>query len=130
MNNQKRSRKENNMTRTSLFRLMVLSVSCLSTAFIAAAAADGEQTHPQLLSGDRVLLGTVQEVRSDQVRINTGDLTSRFLPMGVRKAKDLAELKIGDLVEITVNDQNLLVDVHKAGESGHHRVVPGQLADP
>lgn len=108
---------------------MVLSVFCLSGAFIAAAATDGEQTHPQLLSGDRVLLGTVQEVRSDQVRINTGDLTSRFLPMGVRKAKDLAELKIGDLVEITVNDQNLLVDVHKAGESGHHRVVPGQLAD-
>ena len=65
----------------------------------------------------------MQEVRSEQVRINTGDLTSRFMPMGVRKAKDLAELKIGDLVEITVNDQNLLVDVHKAGESGHHHVL-------
>src|SRR5262249_6560302 len=39
-------------------------------------------------------------------------------------------LKKGDLVEITVNDQNLLVDVHKAGESSHHRVVLGQLAGP
>lgn len=118
------------MTQKQLFRLVVLSLCSLSAAFIAAAAtADVEQTHPQLLSGDRVLLGTVQEVRSEQVRINTGDLTSRFVPMGVRKAKDLPELKIGDLVEITVNDQNLLVDVHKAGESGHHRVVPGQLAD-
>lgn len=47
---------------------------------------------------------------------------------GVRKAKGLAELKVGDRIELTVNDQNLLVDVHKAGESGHHRVVRGQLA--
>jgi translation initiation factor IF-1 len=117
------------MTQKQLFRLVVLSGCCFSPAFIAAAAADVEQAHPQLLSGNRVLLGTVEEVRSEQVRINAGDLTSRFVPMGVRKAKDLPELKIGDLVEITVNDQNLLVDVHKAGESGHHRVVPGQLAD-
>jgi len=29
-----------------------------------------------------------------------------------------------------VNDQNLLVDVHKAGEASHHRVVRGQLAGP
>jgi hypothetical protein len=33
-------------------------------------------------------------------------------------------------VEITVNDQNLLVDVHKAGEASFHRVVRGQLAGP
>jgi TusA-related sulfurtransferase len=50
--------------------------------------------------------------------------------MGVRKAKGLPDLKQGDRIEITVNDQNLLVDVHKAGESGHHRVVHGQLAGP
>jgi hypothetical protein len=48
----------------------------------------------------------------------------------VRKDKGLPELKQGDLVEITVNDQNLLVDVHIPGEFNHHRVVGGQLADP
>ena len=117
------------MTQKTLCRLVVISVCCFSTAFIASAATEVEQTHPELLPGNRVLLGTVVEVRSEQVRINTGELTPRFVPMGVRKAKDLPELKIGDLVEITVNDQNLLVDVHKAGESGHHRVVQGQLAD-
>ena len=50
--------------------------------------------------------------------------------MNVRKAKGLQDLKKGDLVEVTVNEQNLLVDVHKAGESTHHRVVRGQLAGP
>ena len=48
--------------------------------------------------------------------------------MNVRKDKGLPDLRIGDLVEITVNDQNLLVDVHKAGEISHHRIVRGQLA--
>jgi translation initiation factor IF-1 len=39
----------------------------------------------------------------------------------------LPDLKIGDGVEITVNDQNLLVDVHLIGEISHHRVVEGLL---
>ena len=117
------------MTRNRLWQLVLLLVGCFSAGSIVADASELDHPNLQLLDGNRVLLGKVEEVRSDQVRINTGDLTSRFVPMGVRKAKDLPDLKRGDLVEITVNDQNLLVDVHKAGESGHHRVVQGQLAD-
>ena len=48
--------------------------------------------------------------------------------MNVRKDKGLPDLQVGDRVEITVNDQNLLVDVHKVGEVSHHRIVEGQLA--
>jgi len=97
---------------------------------VSVAAAEVQGTDAQLLSGNRVLLGTVEDVRSEQARINTGEMQPRFIPVGVRKAKGLQDLKKGDLVEVTVNDQNLLVDVHKAGESTHHRVVRGQLAGP
>ncbi|MGQ0667365.1 MAG: hypothetical protein ACT4O4_10040 [Nitrospiraceae bacterium] len=45
-------------------------------------------------------------------------------------AKELPALKKGDRVEVTLNDQNLLVDVHLVGESSYHRVVDGQLAQP
>jgi hypothetical protein len=45
-------------------------------------------------------------------------------------AKELPALKKGDRVELTVNDQNLLVDVHLAGESSYHRVAEGQLVQP
>ena len=96
----------------------------------AASEGAGTGTDAQLLSGDRVLLGTVEEVRSDQARINTGEGQPRFVPMNVRKDKGLPDLKKGDQVEVTVNDQNLLVDVHKVGESSHHRVIQGQLAEP
>ena len=118
------------MAQQTLWRLAVLSVWFIGAVSVADAASEVAGTDPQLLSGDRVLLGTVEEIRSDQAKINTGEGQPRYIPMNVRKDKGLPELKIGDLVEITVNDQNLLVDVHKAGEASHHRVVRGQLAGP
>ncbi len=118
------------MAQQALWRLAVLSVWFIGAVAVADAASEVAGTDPQLLSGDRVLLGTVEEIRSDQAKINTGEGQPRYIPMNVRKDKGLPELKIGDLVEMTVNDQNLLVDVHKAGEANHHRVVRGQLAGP
>jgi hypothetical protein len=118
------------ITQNDLCRLVVLLMWWFSAASLAGAAAEAEPAHPQLLPGDRVLLGTVLEVKSEQARIYTGEPEPRFIPMGVRKAKGLPELKVGDRIELTVNDQNLLVDVHKAGESGHHHVVRGRLAGP
>jgi translation initiation factor IF-1 len=110
--------------------LILLTGFLIAGGTIAEAAARSEGTHPQLLAGDRVLLGTVEEVRSDQARINTGEGQPRFIPMNVRKDKGLPALKKGDLVEITVNDQNLLVDVHVPDEPSRHRVVHGRLAGP
>jgi hypothetical protein len=118
------------MSKHTLWRLAVLTLCLLATVPVAEAASEVAGTDPQLLSGDRVLLGTVEEIRSDQAKINMSEGEPRYIPMNVRKAKGLPELKTGDLVEITVNDQNLLVDVHKAGEASHHRVVRGQLAGP
>ena len=110
----------------ALFALSFLML----TPSVVRADSQGAGTDPQLLAGDRILLGTVEEVRSDQARINTGEGQPRYVPMNVRKDKGLLELKKGDQVEVTVNEQNLLVDVHKVGESSHHRVIQGQLAEP
>ena len=111
-------------------QLIGLTVWLISAASIGQAASGSEQAHPQLLPGDRVLIGTVQEVRAAQARIDTGEGEPRFVPMGVRQAKGLPDLKKGDRVEITVNDQNLLVDVHLIGEASYHRVVEGRLIEP
>jgi hypothetical protein len=108
--------------------LLVLVLLGFSWASIPGSAAELEPSHGQLLPGDRVLLGTVEEVRSDQARVDTGELQPRFIPMGIRRDKGLPTLKQGDRIEITVNEQNLLVDVHLAGESSHHQIVQGQLA--
>jgi len=107
--------------------VLVLAIGGVSSASVAEAASGSEQGHPQLLPGDRILIGTVVEIQSGQARIDTGEGQPRFVPSGVREAKGLRALKTGDGVEITVNDQNLLVDVHLIGETSHHRVVEGQL---
>jgi hypothetical protein len=116
------------MPHNALRHLGVLAVWLISTVGVADPPSEGATTDPELLSENRILLGTVEEVRSEQARINTGEGQPRFVPMGVRKDKGLPDLKKGDLVQIAVNDQNLLVDVHLPGEASHHRIVTGQLA--
>lgn len=113
-----------------LWQLAAITVWCASSASAAEVSSSTGHVHPQLLLGDRILIGTVQEVRGGQARIDTGEVQPRFVPMGVREAKALPDLKKGDRVEITVNDQNLLVDVHLIGEASYHRVVEGQLIEP
>ena len=112
------------------WQLIAVTVWVISAAYVGEAASVAEQAHPQLLRGDRVLIGAVLEVRGAQARIDTGEVQPRFVPMGVREAKGLPDLKKGDRVEITVNDQNLLVDVHLIGEASYHRVIEGQLIQP
>jgi hypothetical protein len=125
-----RDQKERIMNWQSVWQVATLTGLWISMASIANATSESEHVHHQLLSGDRILLGTVEEVRSAQARIDTGEGQPRFIPMGVRMAKELPALKKGDRVEVTLNDQNLLVDVHLVGESSYHRVVDGQLAQP
>lgn len=117
------------MIQKTAYHLLIATGWLIMAAAGADAFPPAEQIH-QLLPGDRVLLGIVEEVRSDQARINTGEMQPRFIPMNVRKDKSLPTLGKGDRVEITVNDQNLLVDVHVVGESSHHRVLEGRLAGP
>ena len=113
-----------------LWQLLGIGFWVFSAASVGEAASGSEHVHPQLLLGDRVLIGTVLEVRGAQARVDTGEGQPRFVPMGVREAKGLPDLKKGDRVEITVNDQNLLVDVHLIGETSYHRVVEGRLIQP
>ena len=118
------------MIQQTLLRLTILTLWMSSALSIAHAGSEATGADHQLISGDRIVLGVVEEVRSDQARIGSGEGQPRFVPMNVRKEKGLPDLKKGDLVEITLNDQNLLVDVRKPGEANHHRVVTGQLAGP
>ncbi|HTL60877.1 MAG TPA: hypothetical protein VL261_04450 [Nitrospira sp.] len=112
------------------WQLIGLIVCVVVAASVGEAVSGSEHAHSQLLLGDRVLIGTVQEVRAGQARVDTGEGQPRFVPMGVREAKRLPDMKKGDRVEITLNDQNLLVDVHLIGETSFHRVVEGQLIQP
>jgi hypothetical protein len=78
----------------------------------------------------RVILGTVEAIVGEQIRVDTGELQPRFLSLKIAKDKGLPEIKPGDRLEITLNDNNAPVDYHHVGAAGHHKVVRGALATP
>ncbi len=95
-----------------------------------ASAADQYQKQTGAFPGTRTLIGTVEEIRSEQVKINTGDMQSRYLPVKGREKKGLPALNVGDMVILTVNGQNQVVDAHLDGEDHEHRILQGKLAQP
>jgi hypothetical protein len=125
------------LTRTIKFFLALLLCGISSFAILQAwpattwaqeeNAIPGDQTP---LAGQRVIAGTVEEVRGEQAKVDTGEGQPRFVPLNIRKEMGLPELKKGDQVEIIVNEQNLIVDVHVPGENPQHKVVRGTLAHP
>ncbi len=121
--------------------VMMAFLFCASTSVPNAGAMTsspgnsvtlGIEPIPQmvLLPGDRVLQGTVEQVIGEMIRVNTGEVEPRFLPIKEAKEKGIPSLKKGDRLEIAVNDQNLVIDYHLLGQPTWYRIVKGQLAQP
>ncbi|MCC2643872.1 MAG: exported protein of unknown function [Nitrospira sp.] len=90
-------------------------------------------TQPQInpnspFPGTREVIGVVEEMRSDQIKIDTGDLQPRYLSAKYREKKGFAPFKLGDQVVVTLNPQNQVVDAHLAGEEHNHKILRGKLA--
>ena len=88
------------------------------------------QPYRVLWPGHRILHGTVESVHGDLVKVNTGELVSRYLSSKEAVEKGLPRLNKGDRLELAVNDHNMVVDYHLAGKSTWHRIIRGQLAQP
>ncbi len=112
-----------------LFLALAVLALVLPPSGVKANGQSGD-THHTLISGDRMVLGAVLEVRSGQYKVDTGPGQDRFIPIKVRKDKGLPHLKKGDSVILSLNDQNLIIDVHLVGEFSQHRIIEGRLAQP
>ncbi|MFO0775422.1 MAG: hypothetical protein U0172_12230 [Nitrospiraceae bacterium] len=96
----------------------------------AQSAADQYQTQTSAFPGNRTVIGTVEEIRSEQVKVDTGDMQARYVPLAGRDKKGLPRFQVGDRVILTLNAQNQLVDAHLDGESHEHKILRGKLAQP
>lgn len=87
-----------------------------------------QQTETQL-AGNRLVTGRVKEIRGNQMEVDIGNPKSLYVPM--KPATDKGQtFKPGDLIVITLNDHNALVDYHHPGESSHHQIIEGKLETP
>lgn len=112
--------------------------SVLAVGLIVVIQSDAaEETTPDdypghlvLLPGERIVLGTVEEIAGGMLRVNIGELEPRFLSL--KRAIEQGEwpIKKGDRVEIAVSAENFVVDYHPINAPGWHRLIKGRLAQP
>lgn len=114
---------------------LALAAPAPATAADATGTADkGEATQlmkdaTQLLQSNRSVLGKVQSVTSDQIKVDIGEVHPRFLPLKQAEEKGFPPIKEGDDLIIVLNGQNLLVDFHPLdGASSTHTIIRGTIA--
>jgi TusA-related sulfurtransferase len=93
-------------------------------------AASKQAEKGDLLPEHRIIFGTVEAIAGEQIKVDTGELQPRFLSLKIAKDKGLPEIKPGDRLEITLNDNNAPVDYHPVGAGSQHKVVRGELVSP
>jgi len=99
-----------------------------STHDVGGERAISEATD-NLLPGNRLVLGRIKDIRSNQIEVDIGNPNSLFLPLKSAQMKGQT-FKPGDAIVVTMNDHNAVVDYHHPGEASHHQVVRGRLKTP
>lgn len=83
-----------------------------------------------LLPGDRIVVGVVEAVTEDHIKVTTGDVEPRYLPLAMAREKGFPPIKAGDKLRIILNEQNLVVDYHPFDAQGKHKLLRGTLIGP
>ncbi len=82
-----------------------------------------------LLPGNQHVLGRINDIRSNQIEIDIGNLQPLFVPLKPAQQKGQT-FKPGDAIVVTINDHNAVVDYHHPDEASHHQVLRGRLKTP
>lgn len=83
-----------------------------------------------LLPDDRLVHGTVQDVKSGQIQVNIGELMPVFLSVEAASEKGMPSLQPGDKLTMVVSAENEYIDFHLANQPGWDRVLKGSLIQP
>ncbi|WP_447987142.1 hypothetical protein [Nitrospira sp. Nam74] len=113
--------------------ILILLVFTTGDSLLQARAAHAGETpsgERVLLPEDRIVRGTVQDVRSGFMQVNIGEVEPLFLSVQDASERGISSLKPGEKLMIVVSDQNEVIDFHPAGQPGWDRVLKAHLAQP
>lgn len=117
---------------TNLIAILLALGTCHS--FLQPEAAHsgttGSSERVVLLPDDRMVHGTVQDVKSGQIQVNVGELMPVFLSVQAASEKGMPSLKPGDKLTIIVSSENEFIDFHLESQPGWDRVLKGHLIQP
>ena len=97
-------------------------------AAFSGTTPDGESLI--LLPDDRLVQGTVQDVRAGEIQVNIGELMPVYLSVEAAAEKGMPSIQPGDKLTLVVSDQNQFIDFHLADQPGWDRVLKGRIAQP
>jgi hypothetical protein len=101
------------------FILIILALSAAFSLLQTEAAHAGTKPDVErlmLLPDDRIVAGTVQDIRTGFIQVNIGGVDPLFCRFKPRVKKGMASLKPGDKLMIVVSDENELIDFHLADQ--------------
>jgi len=105
-------------------KITVLGAMVLSVMMLAPLGFADEGVKQGMQATRMKVDGTVSKVQSDQVTVKTS-----WGHVVISSATAPKNLKVGEEVEMQVNENNAVIDVHRKGEKGHsHRYVSGNLS--
>ena len=84
----------------------------------------------RLLPGEQIILGTIQQVKSDVIQGNIEHPEPLFLSLRAAAEKGIQLIQRGDKLTIVISDKNQYVDFHKADYPGWDRALKGHLLQP
>ena len=122
-------------SRRQMTHLMVI-VLALGTAHsllqpgAAHSGTIGAGERAVLLPDDRLVHGTVQDVKSGQIQVNIGELMPVFLSVEAASERGMPSLQSGNKLTIVVSSENEFIDFHLADQPGWDRVLKGSLLQP
>lgn len=130
---------------TQLFGIAVLTLAVAETGISSAASSSQHESPKQkieagseriiseptknLLPGNRLVLGRINEIRSNQIEIDIGTPQPLFVPLKPAEVKGQT-YKPGDPIVVTLNDHNAVVDYHHPDDTSHHQIIRGRLKTP
>ena len=102
---------------------MALSSLVLSTLMMGAYGFADEGGKPATQVTRMKVNGVVSKVQSGLTTVKTS-----WGSMTIASATGPQKLEVGEEVEMTVNEGNIVIDVHRKGEPAHgHRYISGNL---
>lgn len=113
-------------TRANQFLLSALAAIAVSLCLSMPALAD----QPGLGKSGKhsTFKGVVTKIESGMVFVKTEGLQDRTFSIKKADRMGLQDVKVGDLVRLVVDENNVLVDVHKGDqEPAGHRMVTGNI---
>ena len=93
--------------------------------------ARGADQPPTVVGQHNEVHAVIEKVESGMIFLKIPDqLQPRTLSLTKMERLGLQDLKPGDEVSLVIDENNVIIDAHKAGTPGHgHRVLTGRLED-